>query len=287
MTANKYRLTTVKHVLEYYMENHGFNVVSWHDLAHMTSVFIKLMGKKQLNELQPDHFNAYISGRKKGTFGKRKAKSTGTLRRELIHLRTAINFCVRAKLVNPEHVPFIPLPANPPPRPRWLTKPEIELLKESAIPWSRAEIFIRIALATAARKRSIETLKWSQINFETNMIDFGAGASVRSRKKKPIVPIQSDLRVYLEQLRKKAKNEYVLESTTDIRASLDAVTNRAGLDGVTPHVFRHTWATHASMNKVSLGEIARVLGDSIVTVEKVYAKFQPNYLQSAVEQAAL
>lgn len=284
---DKYRLTTVKHVLEYYMENHGFSAESWVDLANMTNVFIQVMGKKRLADLQPEHFNAYISGRKRGAFGKRPAKSTGTLRRELTHLQTAIKFCAKSKLVHPEHVPFIPMPDKPPPRDRWLTREEIAALRAAATPWSRADIFIRIALATAARKRMIETLKWSQINFQTNMIDFGKGAVRRTNKKRPIVPIQSDLRVYLEQLRKKSTSEYVLGSTTDIRAGLDAVTNRAGLEGVTPHVLRHTWASHASMNKVPLGEIARVLGDSIVTVEKVYAKFQPGYLQGAIEQAAL
>lgn len=284
---NRYRLTTVRHVLEYYMENHGFSAESWSDLANMTNVFIQVMGKKKLQELQPEHFIAYNSGRKRGAFGKRKAKSTGTLRRELTHLQTAIKFCAKAKLVNPEHVPFIPMPDKPPPRDRWLTKEEIQMLKDAAIPESRGEIFIRIALATGARKRVIETLEWSQVNFATNMISFDKPGAKRTNKKRPTVPLQSDLRLYLECLQAKSTNQYVLGCTTKINAALDAIAHRAGIAGVTPHVFRHTWATHASMNGVPLNEIARILGDSIVTVEKVYAKFQPGYLKTAIEQAAL
>ena len=109
-----------------------------------------------------------------------------------------------------------------------------------------------------------------------------------TKKKKPVVPIRSDLREYLEGLRKTQAGElghFVLGHSGDIRKALDAVTKRAGVEGVTPHVFRHTYATHASMQGVPLGDIARILGDTIATVEKVYAKFQPGYLQGAMEQS--
>lgn len=288
MLHNQYRLNTVREVLEYYMENQGFQAESWADLSNMTNVFITVMGKKKLHELTPEIFNAYNSGRRRGTFGKRPAKSTGTLRRELTHLQTAIKFCARSRLINPEHVPYIPMPPKPAPRVRWLTKEEIQKMKDAAEPWSRGEIFLRIALATGARKRVIETLEWSQVNFQTNMITFAKPGDRQTKKKKPTVPMTMELKLYLQELKKRSNgSKEVMGHCGQIRWSLEAIANRAGVDGVTPHVLRHTWATHASMNRVSLGEIARVLGDSIVTVEKVYAKFQPGYLQDAIEQAAL
>lgn len=286
MSAYAYRFSTVKHVLEYYMENRGFHVKRWDDLARMTKVFIDIMGNRQLKDLTPEHFQAYISGRKRGAFGSAPAHSTGTTRRELTHLKSAINFCLRARLIDPNHVPFIPMPEAPAPRSRWLDKSEIEALRRSAKPFSRADTFIRIALATGARKRSIETLQWRQIDFRTGIIDF-SGGRVQTNKRRSMVPMTSDLRVYLESLHTKSDGDYVMEHTGDIRKALDAVSNRAGVAGVTPHVFRHTWATHASMNGVSLTDIARILGNSVITTEKVYAKFQPGYLKTAIEQAAL
>lgn len=283
----RYRLSTVKHVLEYYMENHGFQAESWQGLAYMTSLFIEVMGKKRVQDLRPEHFIAYSAGRKRGTFGKRRAKSSGTLLKELTHLQTAIRFCIKARVLDPGHAPFIPMPDKPPPRDRWLTKKEILALKAAAVPESRAEIFMHIALATAARRRAIETLEWSHINWQNNMIDFSKSKKRQTKKRRSIVPMQSDLRIYLEKIYKKSDGDYVLGNTGAITRALEAVARRAKVDGVTPHVFRHTWATHASMNKVPLGEIARVLGDSIATTERVYAKFQPDYLQTAIEQAAL
>lgn len=288
MLTEKYRLTTVKQVLEYYMENKGFQAESWADLAHMTSVFISVMGKKRIADLRPDHFNAYISGRKRGVFGKRPAKSTGTLRREFEHLRAAILYCSGARLLNPEHVPIIQMPAKPPPRDRWLTKEEIQLLKDAATPWSRAEIFLKVVLTQPARKRSIEELEWSQLNFKTGMTTFLKPGEKETKKKKPTLPMSAEQLVYFEQLRaRNPHDQFVLGNSRPINDAIDALAHRAGVEGVTPHVLRHTWATHASMNGVSLGEIARVLGDSIVMVEKVYAKYQPGYLKTAIEQASL
>lgn len=290
MQERIYKFETVGEVLDYYMENKGLSAESSDDLIRMTKNFKHLMGKKKLRELTPDHFNAYISGRRKGSFGGLQARSTGTTRRELVHLKTAINYCERSKLVNPMDVPYIPLPPKPAPRERWLDKKEIKALKQAVKSFSRADTFVRIALATGGRKRAIETLTWKQVNFETNMITFADG-SVETNKKRPTVPMQSGLREYLEQLytiQDVINNEgFVLENDKSVRATILAAARRAGIKGVSPHVFRHTWATHASMNGVPLNEIARILGDSIVTVEKVYAKFQPGYLLKAIEQAAL
>lgn len=284
MSEHLYRFTTVRHVLEYYMENRGFHAESWSDLVRMTKVFIDIMGNKKLKELRPEHFNAYMSGRSRGSFGARPAKSSGTLLRELTHLQTAINYSLKSKLINPVHAPYIPMPAKPEPRDRWLTKDEIKKIRDNSIYGTRADVFINIALATGARKRAIETLNWGQVCFETNMIDFSKGNKTTS-KRRSVVPMHSQLRPYLEQLHTNRTSNFVLQHSGDIRSSLDAVSNRAKIEGVTPHVFRHTYATQASMNGVPLGEIARILGDSIVTVEKVYAKFQPGYLQGAIEQA--
>lgn len=290
MEEEHYRLKTVKQVLEYYMENRGYFAEKWSDLAHMTSVFVTVMGNRKIKDLRPEHFIAYNSGRKRGAFGKRQAKSTGTVRRELEHLRAAVNFCVKARVFNPAHVPHIVMPPPSPPRDRWLNKKELEAIMRVADHGKiqpRVRTFIYLARYTAARKSAITHLKWDQVNFAAGLIEYAKHDKKKTKKRKATVPIHPELRVYLEKIKASAQNEYVLEHKGDIRAGLDAAANQAGIDGLTPHVFRHTWATHASMNGVSMTDIARILGDTVATVEKVYAKFQPDYLKNAIEQAVL
>lgn len=283
-----YRLKTVRQVLEYYMENHGDHVASFTDLQHMTSVFIFVMGNKKLSTLTPDHFIAYSRMRRQGKAGKRPAKTDGTIRRELQHLKAAIAYCARAKLVSPMDVPNIPMPAAPKPRERWLSKKEIQAVvkvaQESPL---RGRLFVQIALRTGARKSVIENLTWDQIDFDRMMIDFGKHESRVTKKRKPVVPIHRDLLPILKAARDAAENEYVLGTNGDIRATLDAIAHRAGVKGLTPHVFRHTWATHASMNGTSLLDIARVLGNTVDVVERTYAKYQPEYLRNAIQSVSI
>lgn len=54
-----------------------------------------------------------------------------------------------------------------------------------------------------------------------------------------------------------------------------------------PHILRHTAATWLVMDGVPLAEVARLLGDSEKTVEKVYGKHAPDYLQRAVKSLNL
>jgi len=46
--------------------------------------------------------------------------------------------------------------------------------------------------------------------------------------------------------------------------------------GISPHVIRHTAATHMARNGVPLWKIAKILGNTLAMVEKVYAKWSPD-----------
>ncbi len=51
--------------------------------------------------------------------------------------------------------------------------------------------------------------------------------------------------------------------------------------GITPHVLRHTAATWMAQQGVSLKRIAAYLGNSVVTVDRVYAHHTPEYMTQA------
>ena len=53
--------------------------------------------------------------------------------------------------------------------------------------------------------------------------------------------------------------------------------------GISPHVMRHTAATHMARRGVPLWTIAKVLDNTIAMVEKVYAKHSPDDLREAVD----
>jgi integrase len=60
------------------------------------------------------------------------------------------------------------------------------------------------------------------------------------------------------------------------------IATAAGVSGVSPHVLRHTAATHMARRGVPLWTIAKVLANTLAMVERVYAKHSPDDLRVAV-----
>lgn len=223
---------------------------------------------------------------------------SSTVRRELSALTASFNYLVTTKRLKSHELPYVPLPPDSEPRDRWLSAEEIELLHKTAearelrrhgnskkpLRLSRVQRFLHIALATGARRRVIERLEWRRVDFARGLIDFDYGGR-QTNKKRPVVPISDALRPVLERAYAERIGPYVLDHPGSIRKAFDRCVEEAGLPEVHRHTLRHTWATHASMNGVPLTDIARVLGNSLAMVIRVYAKYQPEYLRAAVNFA--
>lgn len=275
----------VEYIVDYYMKNRGKEVTDAERLIYINRNILKYFARYKPRQITQEIVRRYGERRAAGEIGRGKGFTVGpgTIRRELVHLVTCINFAAKNNLIKREHVPYIKLPEPPPPKDRWLTTQEIQKVIELAKGRGRVELFLHIALRTAARRTSILELKWDQVDFNTGLIDFGKhDERVRRHKRRPTVPISDQLRELLLAAHAKRKNDYVLGNDGSIRTAFENLMRQAGMPEVTPHTLRHTWATHASMSGVPMNEIARVLGDTLTTVEKVYAKFAPEYLRGAV-----
>lgn len=90
----------------------------------------------------------------------------------------------------------------------------------------------------------------------------------------------------LREARTGALTDHVIEwngkAVASIKTGFEAAVSAAGLEGVTPHVLRHTAAVWMAEDGVDMEEIAQYLGheDSRIT-RKVYARFSPGHLQKA------
>jgi integrase len=144
------------------------------------------------------------------------------------------------------------------------------------------KLFIEIAVATAARSGAILDLTWPQIDFDKKLIDFGRGWG---NKRRTVVPINDELYESLKTAKELAQSNFVIEYHGKQVASVKCGFRRLckGCDiKASPHVLRHTAATWLVTDGVPLAEVARLLGDSEKTVEKVYGKHAPDYLRRAV-----
>ena len=230
---------------------------------------------------------------------------SSTIRRELSALIAALNFCAKpAQKMAIGPVPKLDLPPEGEPRDRWLTTAEMQRLLKAAAALrrgdrlSRGERFLWLALGTAGRKEAILDLTWDRVDFETNVIHLDVPGRKRTKKRRASVPISADLRPVLVRAHRERIGDLVMDNKAEIWAAVQLIAIEAGFGGkrpavlrsqkpkatgISPHVLRHTAATQMARNGVSLFFIAKVLGNTVQMVEKVYAKHAVSDLAAAVD----
>jgi integrase len=250
--------------------------------------------KRHFGSLQPDHLTKervrsyHRQRRSEGhSVGPRHAKrkkptSDGTIIRELVTLRAALRWALRAKWIRGE-LPHIETPSHPPPRDRWLTREEADRLLAAAVAL-HIRTFIALALHTAARSGALLELTWERVDLAAGRINLGHGYG---NKRRAVVPINSALRPYLEEARQAATSAHVVEhgsgSVGSIKTGFRAAAKRACLDGISPHVLRHTAVTWLVMAGVPMPMVARYAAMSLQMVERRYGHHSPDWLRQAAE----
>lgn len=204
--------------------------------------------------------------------------SMSTVARELSTLRAACNHALKWKRITHEQKPTFEIPANLPRREVWLFKDELRTLIAHSSP--DLANFIRIAYGTASRRRAVETLEWCQCDFNRRTISLDKRGARKTNKRRPVVPM-GDLYPLLKDLYDRRTNEWVLGSDRDLLpeftklcASVDLLEVKE-CDGrpagrITPHILRHSRATHLLEDGVSIYAVSKLLGDNPTTVQKTY-----------------
>ncbi|MCL2468901.1 MAG: site-specific integrase [Alphaproteobacteria bacterium] len=236
---------------------------------------------KFFGDLQPTH----ISNALLVKYAKERDVSDGTILRELGTLKAALHFAEGNRWIG--HQPRFKMPVHqPPPRDLWLKREQVGLLLSKAKS-HHMRLFIQIAISTAARSGAILDLTWQQIDFESRIMDFGRGWG---NKRRAVIPMNNDVYESLRTARELAQSEHVIEyhgkRVASVKAGFRRLCKNCGIKA-SPHVLRHTAATWLIMDGVPLSEVARLLGDSEKTVEKVYGKHAPDYLKRAVNSLRL
>jgi integrase len=204
-----------------------------------------------------------------------------TIRRELVVLVAASNHALKWRRITLDKMPSIELPHEAREETQWLAKNELELvLKNATVPLRH---FILIAYYTAGRRRSIEQLRRDQIDLRQGRINLQASDATvlqrKSKKRRPIVPLFPEIRPAIEKLLIDSPNEYLFGGQVDFYEPFKELLESLGLGAKAfPHVLRHSRATHLLQDGVSIYDVARLLGDTIVTVDRTYGHHSPEHL---------
>jgi integrase len=262
-------------------------LVSGPNTAGVGRYLLQAFGDLSVSDIGQPVIDRYVKDRRAGRIGTPAKASTVWL--EVGKLKAAVNYAIkRRKLPASARVEVEGLEA-PEIRDRWLRVHEFEKILAEAETrredgrLSRAERFLHIAIETAARRAVIERLQWDQVDLEAGVIHYHRHGDLRSKKKRPSVPISSRLRPVLERAYEERRTSYVLDTSSDIYHHIERIAKKVGVRDFHPHVLRHTAATWMARRGVPLWKIAGILGNTMQMVEQVYAKHSPDGLADAVE----
>ena len=252
-------------------------------IVHLKAYF----GSTPLRDLDIPASRGYSDARRSGAIGggkrhtgDRAKGSDSTIRRELHVLTAAVNHAKRWKRLDATDNPVVELPSDAAPEEtKWLTKDELNELF-SAADGPLAD-FIAIAYFTAARRASIETLRVEQVDVQNRRINLRKAGEVATKKRRPIVPMHAKIEPILARLvREAGPDGFLFGPSIDFYKAFRALCRSAGIDDdrAHPHVLRHSRATHLLMAKTSIYDVAKLLGDTVATVERVYGHHSTEYL---------
>ena len=223
---------------------------------------------------------------------RRLARST--VARKLAAIRSFGEHLVRAGSTEENPAQLLPTPKRGSRLPRVLAADQTARLLDR-IPAStplevRDRAMLELAYGCGLRADEVRLLDRGDVDFESESVRVkGKGSKER------IVPIgepaQRALRRYLERARPALVdrgNETAMFvskrgrrlHTSDVRRRLERWVREAGLPGgVSPHVLRHSFATHLLEGGADLRSIQELLGHASVSTTQVYTRVEPGRLR--------
>ena len=251
--------------------------------------------KKKLNYLNMDNsqIEKYLKSLSKAN------KKPSTISRNLATIRAFYFFLIKNKNVDIDPTAGVHAPKVEKKVPSVLTTEEVELLLEQPssvdLKGIRDKAMLEFAYATGMRVTEIISLNIEDVNLEEGYV------VCNSKNKKRNIPLGSislnALKEYIE------KSRTILIKTDEENALFVNVNGRrltrqgfwkivkyyqeqANITkDITPHVLRHSFATHLLKNGADLKAIHAMLGHSDISSTQVYMQFKNDNLKDVYKKA--
>jgi len=226
-------------------------------------------------------------------------KKTSTVSRNLATIRSFYQYLYRTKKITSNPTNNIQSPKIEKRVPNVLTSEEIELLldqpKDVDLKGTRDKAMLEFAYATGMRVTEIIDLDVDDIDLENSL------AKCTTGKKSRTIPLGTlstkALKEYIEQARpiliKDENNKALFVNLNGSRLTrqgfwkiIKYYKEQAHIEkDITPHVLRHSFATHLLQNGADLKSIQAMLGHSDISSTQVYTQFQAPELKKIYKKS--
>lgn len=230
---------------------------------------------------------------------KKIGKKTSTISRNLASIRSFYQFELRSKKVKKDPTDGMQSPKIEKKAPSILSSAEVELLLEQPsdvdLKGIRDKAMLEFAYATGMRVTEIISLNIDDVNFENAYVVCSTGSKKRN------IPLGNLSLKALEEYVKNAR-PIMIKKETEKALFVNVNGKRLTRQGfwkiikyykeqaniskdITPHVLRHSFATHLLQNGADLKSIQVMLGHSDISSTQVYMKFQDDNLKNIYNKA--
>ena len=226
-------------------------------------------------------------------------KKASTISRNLASIRSLYQFLVKNKKVKVDPTAGIQSPKIEKKTPSVLTSKEIELLldqpKDVDLKGTRDKAMLEFAYATGMRVTEIISLDIKDVKLDEGYVVCHTGSKQRT------IPLGSlslkALKEYIEEARpvliRDEKVEALFVNVNGQRLTRQGFwkivkyyKEQAHITKeITPHVLRHSFATHLLQNGADLKAIQTMLGHSDISSTQVYMQFQDSGLKNIYKKA--
>ena len=256
------------------------------NMHHYGKFWSKLLGQRLLAKISADDLR-HVQSRMVA----KATRSPHTINRYFAALRRFLNLAIAEGFLptNPvKGVKFFPEPTG---RLRFLTDAEIALLREELPPehWS----LVAFSLETGLRLSEQFHARWDCINMEQGILTIPLSKSGKTRH---VILSEAALTI-LKNLSTRSYSPYLFPSPLNAGQPMqgrnfavkvyEPALRRAGIEGVTWHTLRHTFASRAVMAGVDIRSVQELMGHSTITMTMRYTHLSPTHLRTAVNKASL
>ena len=257
--------------------------------------FEEYVEKNRINyaKMNQEDINTYL------THLQELGKKSSTISRNLASIRSFYQFLIRTRKVKHDPTDDVQSPKVEKRVPSVLTSQEVELLleqpKDVDLKGTRDKAMLEFAYATGMRVTEIISLNIEDVNLEQGF------AICRNGSKQRNIPIGSlslkALQEYIEEVRpiliKDEKEKALFVNVNGKRLTRQGFwkivkyyKEQAHITkDITPHVLRHSFATHLLQNGADLKAIQTMLGHSDISSTQVYMQFQDPGLKDIYQKA--
>ncbi len=251
-------------------------------VAHLLPCF----GDSSLKDITPQMIDKYKTRRI------REGASNNTVNHELVCLSHIMKMAIRWRYAERNPVSSVEKMKVPKRPPKFLSLEEVDRLLEAS---KESYIYpiLMTALHTGLRKSELLNLRWSDINFDQGTVTIQPkdGWHTKNYKSRVISLTPALYETLQEHWRQRAKlrikNEHVFTYQGErikrgIRDSLRTAVKEAGLENVTLHTLRHTFASQLVTVGVPLKYVQELMGHQSFQTTLQYAHLSEEHVKKQV-----